>query len=64
MKRIVLVLSVLLAAEGVAPQTQTAAAESWTAPRTPDGHADLQGVWTTQTFTPLQRPHADAHSEP
>ena len=44
MKRIVLVLSVLLAAEGVAAQTQTAAAESWTAPRTPDGHADLQGV--------------------
>jgi hypothetical protein len=25
-------------------------------PRTPDGRPDLQGYWTTQTFTPLQRP--------
>ena len=56
MKRIVLVLSVLLAAEGVAAQTQTAAADSWTVPRTSDGHPDLQGIWTTQTFNPLQRP--------
>ena len=28
----------------------------WTQPRTPDGHPDFQGYWTTQTFTPLQRP--------
>lgn len=28
----------------------------WTVPRTPDGHPDLQGIWTTHTFTPLQRP--------
>ena len=27
-----------------------------TVPRTPDGRPDLQGFWTTQTFTPLQRP--------
>jgi len=27
-----------------------------TAPRTPDGRPDLQGYWTTQTFTPLERP--------
>ena len=25
-------------------------------PRTPEGRPDLQGLWTTQTFTPLQRP--------
>jgi len=25
-------------------------------PRTPDGRPDLQGHWTTQTFTPLERP--------
>jgi len=28
----------------------------WTPPRTPDGHADLQGIWTTATLTPLERP--------
>jgi hypothetical protein len=28
----------------------------WTAPRTPDGHPDLQGVWTNSTMTPLERP--------
>ena len=26
------------------------------APRAPDGHADLQGVWSNNTATPLQRP--------
>ena len=25
-------------------------------PRTPDGHPDLQGVWTNSTLTPLERP--------
>jgi hypothetical protein len=29
---------------------------TWTLPRTPDGQPDLQGFWTTQTFTPLERP--------
>ena len=29
---------------------------AWTMPRMPDGQPDLQGFWTTQTFTPLQRP--------
>ena len=55
MKCIMLVLSVVLAAEGVAAQTQTGAADSWTVPRTSDGHPDLQGIWTAQTFTPLRR---------
>src|SRR3954470_20852982 len=32
------------------------AAQSWTVSRTADGHPDLQGFWTTQTYTPLQRP--------
>ena len=31
-------------------------ASTWAPPRTPDGHPDLQGYWTTQTFTPLERP--------
>jgi len=25
-------------------------------PRTPDGHPDLQGFWSNQTYTPLERP--------
>src|SRR5262245_26830301 len=25
-------------------------------PRTPDGRPDLQGYWTNETFTPLERP--------
>ena len=29
-------------------------------PRTPDGHPDLQGVWTNATITPLERPKAFA----
>jgi hypothetical protein len=27
-----------------------------TVPRTPDGHPDLQGIWTNKTITPLERP--------
>ncbi len=37
----------------------TLAAQSTTKkqiPRTPDGHPDLQGVWTNATITPLSRP--------
>ena len=28
----------------------------WALPRTPDGHPDLQGIWTNATLTPLERP--------
>jgi hypothetical protein len=31
---------------------------SWTAPRTPDGQPDLQGVWLSKSATPLERPKA------
>ena len=36
---------------------------TWTLPRTPDGRPDLQGYWTTQTFTPLERPEYLAGKE-
>src|SRR5579871_5779061 len=29
---------------------------SWKVPRTPDGHPDLQGIWSNATRTPLERP--------
>src|SRR5512141_1619155 len=42
----------------VAGQTPLAAVKSktWTAPRTPDGQPDLQGVWSNPTITPFERP--------
>src|SRR5262249_41529813 len=33
-----------------------AKSKGWMAPRTPDGQPDLQGIWTNQTLTPLERP--------
>jgi hypothetical protein len=33
-----------------------AAQTGWQAPRTADGHPDLQGIWTNATITPLERP--------
>ena len=38
-------------------------AATWTPPRTPEGRPDLQGYWTTQTFTPLERPEHLAGKE-
>ena len=37
-------------------QSAAEAGAGWTMPRLPDGRPDLQGYWTTQTFTPLERP--------
>jgi hypothetical protein len=46
-----------LAAQSRSPETKTiATAKTWTAPRTPDGQPDLQGVWSYASLTPLERP--------
>ena len=37
-------------------QGPTDTGDNWTVPRTPDGQPDLQGIWTSATFTPLERP--------
>lgn len=41
-----------VAHEGAKAKTSS----NWKAPRTADGHPDLQGVWTGATITPLERP--------
>jgi len=35
---------------------QTTKSKPAAIPRTPDGHPDLQGVWTNATLTPMERP--------
>ena len=30
--------------------------QTWTAPRAQDGHPDLQGVWSNNNATPMERP--------
>lgn len=39
-----------------APKPAAKTAKAWTAPRTPDGQPDLQGVWLSNSATPLERP--------
>jgi hypothetical protein len=46
-------IAAALAAQTPAPAKST---RVWTPPRTPDGHPDLQGIWSYITSTPLERP--------
>jgi hypothetical protein len=48
-----ILLVALVTAAGA--QTKNIAGE-WEAPRTADGHPDLQGTWSNATITPLERP--------
>ncbi len=49
-------LAVVMALAAVHVAGQTATGPTYTVPRTADGQADLQGVWSFATLTPLQRP--------
>src|SRR5277367_3062661 len=36
--------------------TGKAVTQTWKTPRTPDGHPDLQGFWSNNNATPIERP--------
>ena len=57
------VVGVIAAAVSPRAQSPKPVANTWTTPRTADGHPDLQGIWTTHTFTPLARPARYAGQE-
>jgi hypothetical protein len=56
-------LLIPIAAAGQVPATGTGNTKSrpvkpWTVPLTPDGQPDLQGIWSNNSATPLERPAA------
>jgi hypothetical protein len=46
---------VVLSPAPLAGQAQKAAAKTYSVPKTPDGVPDLQGYWTNNSYTPLER---------
>ena len=44
-------------ASGQTSSGSTTKASAWSSPRTPWGEPDLQGVWTIETLTPVERPN-------
>ena len=51
-----LFIALSLSVAGQGPQSRSSPAVGWSVPRTPDGHPDLQGYWTNDSVTPLERP--------
>jgi hypothetical protein len=48
---------ILLCAQTPASGQSASANKAWTPPYMPDGHPDLQGIWSNSTETPLERPN-------
>ena len=55
-RAVILLLAVFALA--LSPGTALGQSSGWTAPRTADGHPDLQGVWGNNAVTPLERPES------
>jgi hypothetical protein len=55
MRRLTPLLAAGLLLTLAAGPAAAAAQQRWVAPRTPDGHPDLQGTWTNATLTPFER---------
>jgi len=53
--RFLVFLGAALVCAALLPGQNTGAAKSKATPRTPDGHPDLQGIWTNATITPMER---------
>ena len=49
-------LVVPVSAQSAKPAGSGPAAKAWTAPRGPDGHPDISGVWSHNSATPFERP--------
>jgi hypothetical protein len=62
--RVLAAVATIIAVVSLTPAAVTAqkrassasTASTWTPSRTPDGHPDLQGIYTMATFTPFERP--------
>src|SRR5262245_247080 len=50
------ILGALSTALTVGAQVRRPVTKAYTAPRLPDGHPDLQGIYDLATLTPLERP--------
>ncbi len=59
----VLLAIVPAASQGAKANLAAAGKGTWAPPRTSDGHPDLQGIWTNNSVTPLQRPKELAGKE-
>jgi hypothetical protein len=60
---IVAALPLLTMGQALKPAAKAETKTAWKAPRTKDGKPDLQGIWTNNVATPLERPRELAGKE-